>query len=385
MIKFEDVTFGFPQKDLYDSISFVIEEGEHAVLIGSNGTGKTSLLKLMTDPDRYTWEGRIEVAPDARIAFVDQFVKHEASEGSVFDYLAEPFEALQQQADQVCRQMESGENMEALCDRYQQLLDEMEAIDAYDHEVNIKKELALAGLAGIENNSLRQISGGEYKLLSIIRSMLQKPQLLIMDEPDVFLDFENLVGLTRLINGYEGTILVITHNRLLLNQCFDKILHLENRQLQTFPGSFTEYQRALLETKIDMLEHAAKFDEFMDIQRANIERMRDDATEKADPRKGRQLKARVSYLERLKVMKGSYPFIEEHDCGIVFPVLSEEKEQGGEEEMQPLLSVKEYSLAYDRPLLSHVSFDIFAGDKIAIVGANGTGKSSLLRDIGRML
>lgn len=381
MIRFEDVTFGFPQKDLYDAISFEIEDGEHAVLIGSNGTGKTSLIHLMTDPDHYTWEGKIHLDEHARIGFVDQFVKHEPGDMTAFEYLAAPFAQLQKRSDDICKEMEKGENMEELCDLYQQILDEMDAVDAYDHEVNIKKELAVAGLAGIENNSIKNISGGEYKLLSIIRSMLLKPQLLIMDEPDVFLDFENLVGLTRLINGYEGTILAITHNRLLLNQCFDKILHLENKQLQQFPGTFAEYNRSLLETKIDMLEHASKFDEFMDIQRANIERMRDDATEKADPRKGRQLKARVSYLERLKVQKGSYPFIENHRYDIVFPQV-EVSEEPSEE---PVLSVQNYSLSYDRDILKNVSFTVLPGEKVAIVGANGTGKSSLLRDVYDMV
>ena len=85
-----------------------------------------------------------------------------------------------------------------------------------------------------------------------------KPQLLIMDEPDVFLDFENIIGLSKLINNYEGTLIAISHNRLLLSQCFNKILHLENKELQEFPGTFSEYNQAMLETKVQMAEQATK-------------------------------------------------------------------------------------------------------------------------------
>ena len=93
--------------------------------------------------------------------------------------------------------------------------------------VNIYKELKTAGLSELAELKISVISGGEYKLLQVIRQMLKKPALLIMDEPDAFLDFSNLTGLKNLINSYQGTLLVITHNRYLLNHCFDKILHLE--------------------------------------------------------------------------------------------------------------------------------------------------------------
>lgn len=434
MIKFEHVSFSFPKKDLYDDISFEIEDREHAVLIGSNGTGKSTLIKLMMNPDHYTWEGKISIADNARIGFIDQFVKHEGGTTTAFDFLAEPFRALQQKTDDICAKMAEAENMDEIYDEYQKCLDEMDAIDGYNYEVNIKKELAVAGLSEIENISVNQISGGEYKLLSIIRGMLLKPQLLIMDEPDVFLDLENVVGLIRLINSYEGTLLAITHNRLVLNQCFDKIIHLENQKLQEYPGTFAEYNDMMLEMKINMKEQVSRFDDFLEFEEFHIERMRKLATEKPDPKKGKQLRARVSYVERIKNQRGEDPFIEEHEYDFHFPdpngrkkqerpanafsgitifddtareeferviaakygsaaleefeemeaqeALKAEKPEGPEE---PVISVKDYSLEYDRKILSDVSFDIMKGEKVAIVGANGTGKSSLLRDLHVML
>lgn len=375
MIKFTDVSYGFPQKDLYNKICFEIEEKDHAVLIGSNGTGKSTLIDMIIHTEDYLYDGKIEKDDKVRIGLVSQFVKHDMDEMTSFEYLAMPFIELQKKADAVCEKMQTAENMEAAYEEYQACLDEIEAVDGYNYEVNIKKELAVAGVSHLENNSIHQISGGEFKLLSIIRNMLLKPQLLIMDEPDVFLDFENLIGLARLINHYEGTLLAITHNRLLLSQCFQKVLHLENEELQEFPGTFAEYNQAMLETKIEMQEQATKDAQLIEVQKKYVEKLRADATRIASPVKGRQLKARATYLARLQARQCKNPFIEDRDFELQFPDV----------ETGVSISVKNYSLVYEKELLSNVSFDIMPGAKVAIVGANGTGKSSLLRDIYHML
>ena len=380
MIKFTDVSYGFPQKDLYNEICFEINPGDHAALIGSNGTGKSTLVDMIIHTDDYLYDGKIEKDENIRIGYISQFVKHEAEEVSAFDFLAQPFVALQQKSEAVCAEMETTEDMDEVYARYQTVMDEMEAIDAYNYDSNIRKQLAVAGLTALETTSVRKISGGEYKLLSIIRNMLLKPQLLIMDEPDVFLDFENLIGLSKLINQYEGTIIVISHNRLLLSQCFNKILHLENMELQEFPGTFAEYNQAMLETKVQMAEQATKDAEFIAIQEKLIEKLRADATYIDSPTKGRQLKARVSYLERLQARQCKNPFVEDHAYDFTFPEVKWD-EDFDPEDAPVVISVKDYALAFDRELLSNVSFDIRAGEKVALVGANGTGKSSMLKDI----
>ncbi|MDD6160371.1 MAG: ATP-binding cassette domain-containing protein [Oscillospiraceae bacterium] len=378
VIKVEDLSFGFAQKDLYDHICFEIEKGDHAVLIGSNGTGKSTLIDMLLHPENYLYDGKIEREEMGEVGLITQFVRNEGACVTAYDYLAEPIVALLAEADALCGEMAEAEDMEEVCRRYQTCLDRIDAVDGYNYDSNIRRMLENAGLSGIADLSTAVISGGEYKMLSIIRSMLRKPQLLIMDEPDVFLDFENLVGLTRLINSYEGTVLAITHNRLLLNRCFDKVLHLENMELQEFPGSYAQYTRAMLETKIAMHEQSVKDAEWIEIQEKLVERLRDNATDVADPRLGRQLKARVSYLERLQARKTRNPFIEDVTHELRFPEIEEER-------TIPDIGFEDYSLAFDQPLISNASFRIGGGEKVALVGANGTGKSSMLNDLyGRL-
>ena len=189
-------------------------------LIGSNGTGKTTLVNLIREPDRYIFDGKIKLEGTGRIGYVSQFAIREGDQSvTVYDYLCQDFLELEQAIGEVCMQMESAEDMDALMARYQTLLDESDAMDADNHEINIRRQLKLAELEDKAALELEKLSGGELKLVQVIRQMLRRPGLLIMDEPDVFLDFENLNGLRDLINAYKGTLLVVTHSRYLLAHC----------------------------------------------------------------------------------------------------------------------------------------------------------------------
>ena len=253
MIHAEKLTFGFNSTTLFENISFSLEENCHCALIGSNGTGKTTLMNLIRDPESYIFDGKLTRDGVGRIGYVSQFALREGDQSvTVYDYLCQDFLALEQAIGDVCLQMESAEDMDALMERYQDLLDESDAMDADNYELNIRRQLQLAELENKASLELEKLSGGELKLVQVIRQMLRRPGLLIMDEPDVFLDFENLNGLRDLVNAYRGTLLVVTHSRYLLAHCFDRIWHLENGDLQEFEGNFSEYSYSRLQKKIDL-------------------------------------------------------------------------------------------------------------------------------------
>ena len=376
MINAERLTFGFSSTPLFQNISFTLEKDRHCAVIGSNGTGKTTLINLIREPEHFIFDGKLRLDGAGRIGYVSQFAIREGDQSvTVYDYLCRDFLALEQAIGDICLQMESADDLDALMERYQVLLDESDAIDADNYEVNIRKQLKLAELEDKAALELEKLSGGELKLVQIIRQMLLRPGLLIMDEPDVFLDFENLNSLRDLINAYQGTLLVVTHSRYLLAHCFDKLWHLENGDLQEFEGNFTEYSYSRLQKKID-LQLASLADE-KEIQRITelVERLREETAEVIDPQLGRTLKGKVSYLSRLQDRQIKAPFVEIRQPDICLPAVE------NTEEATELLRLDDYSLAFGDTLLEHVSFTVHAGEKVALVGANGTGKTSMLRQI----
>ena len=378
MIHAEKLTYGFADKDLYRDISFTLPDNRHCVLIGSNGSGKTTLVDLIRRPDEYLFDGKLIRENIGRIGYASQFASRDKQTSlTVYEYLSQDFLKLQEQIDRICEKMATEEDLEPLMEEYQRLLDEGESMDSDNYERNIIRQLQLSGLYDKIRLELSKLSGGEYKLVQIIRHILRRPGLLILDEPDVFLDFENLAGLRELINDYVGTLLVVTHNRYLLEHCFDLLWHLENAALQEYDGTFREYQVSLLKKKIE-LQKAAAIGE-SEYQRAAemVERLRDEATEWVDPTKGRALKAKVTYMERWERKSIEKPFVEIREPDIVLPEIPSCETQ------EPLLEITDYNLRFDKDLLENVSFSVHPGEKVAIVGPNGTGKTTMLRDIWR--
>lgn len=378
MIQVEQLSFGFTAKDLYKDISFTLEAGQHCALIGSNGTGKSTLVEILIHPEDYLYDGKIVRDERCRIGYASQFsVRDKFQDRTVFEFLSERFTSLQKDIEAVCAAMTEAEDLDALYEQYQQLLDQNEAMDGDHYESKIRKSLAVAGMSDLAETKLADISGGEYKMMQIMREMLLAPNLLVLDEPDVFLDFGNLGGLAQLINEYEGTMLVITHDRYLLNHCFNKILHLENGDLQEFDGTYSEYRCSILREKlalklqnIEEQEEIARTQELVDI-------LRKRATEKVNPVIGRSVNAKQSQLDRLVARQIKAPFIEIREPEIVLPEVNVEEAA----EKKPVLTITDYQVSFEEDLLENVSFQIFAGEKAALIGANGTGKTTLIRDI----
>ena len=192
MIQVEKLSYGFPEKELYKEVSFTLEDGVHCAFIGSNGTGKTTLVDMMMHPDDYLYDGKIIRDENCRIGYVSQFSKEEKNQDiTVFTFLSEVFVKNQEETAHVCEQMATAEDLEPVYEEYQRLIDEFQAMDGDNYESNIRKQLKLVGLHQHEHTQLSQLSGGEYKLLHVMKEMLLQPNLLVMDEPDVFLDFDN--------------------------------------------------------------------------------------------------------------------------------------------------------------------------------------------------
>lgn len=375
MIKVDKLSFAFPQKDLYNKISFSLEAGQHCAFIGTSGSGKSTLIDILMDPEEYLFDGKVEIEPVCKIGYVSQFLqKDKAKEMTVFEYIGEEYLKKQNEITAICTEMESSSEIESLLEKYQEALDAFEAMGGDDFESDINKKLNLANLGRHKDLMISELSGGEFKLVQVIKEMLASPDLMIMDEPDVFLDFENLNALKDLINAHKGILLIVTHNRYLLNHCFNKMIHLENKELQEFDGRFMDYNFALLQQKIELQELALADEEEIERNEHLIDKLRFRATLFDDVSNGRKLKARVKIQERLEERKINAPFVE-----IKQPDIGFSTDRKIEDAIA--LNVNDYSVSFDELLLENVNFEIKATDKVALIGANGTGKTTLLREI----
>ena len=375
MIKVEHLSFSFPQKELYKDISFTLEEGQHCAFIGTSGSGKSTLIEILMDPERHLFEGKLEIDPDCTIGYMSQFSQVDpATEMTVFEYIGEEFIKLQDEITAIYAEMANTSDMDSLMEKVQLALDALEAMGGDDYENTIHKQLNLANLMKLRDASLSSLSGGEFKLIQVMKEMLRSPDLMIMDEPDVFLDFENLNALKKLINSHKGMLLVVTHNRYLLNHCFNKIIHLENMELQEFDGRYIEYNFSLLQTKIELQEIAVAEAEEIKRYDGVIENLRAIATINSEASRGRALKARVKFQERLEARRIKAPFVDIKQPNIRFDL-------DHQVEDSVAIKVNNYSVSFDELILQDVNFEIKSTDKVAIIGPNGTGKTTLLRDI----
>lgn len=375
MIKIDNLSYSFPQKDLYNKISFTLQDDQHCAFIGTSGSGKSTLIDIIMDPERYMFDGKLEIDPNCRIGYVSQFSQlDKTKETTVFEYIGEEFIKLQNEITSICTEMETSSDIDTLLIKYQQALDSLDAIGGDDFESNLNKKLTLSNLNKLKDLMVSELSGGQFKLIQVIKEMLNSPDLMIMDEPDVFLDFENLNSLKNLINSHKGIMLVITHNRYLLNHCFNKIIHLENMELQEFDGRYIDYNFTLLQTKIELQELSIADDEEIKRNEHIIKKLRDRAEITGETSAGRYLKARMKFQERLEERRIKTPFVEIKQPGIRLVTNNEIEETIA-------LKVNDYNASFDEMLLENVNFEIKSTDKVALIGSNGIGKTTLLRDI----
>ena len=375
MIQVKKLSFDFPAKVLYKEVSFSLEMGQHCAFIGSNGSGKSTLVDMIINPDKYMYDGKIIKDESCRIGYASQFaVRDKEQEQTVFEYLSEKFVKNQNSTVAICEEMAVAENVEPLFEKYQALLDEFVSMDGDNYISNIQKQLYLAGMRELEETKLSELSGGEYKLLQIMKEMLLSQNLLVLDEPDVFLDFGNLNRLCKLINGYKGTLLAITHNRYLLNHCFNKILHLEDGDIQEYDGSYSEYRCSQLKEKLKLKQQSIEEQEEIYRTEKMVDALRIRATIVANPTLGNAVNAKQTQLDRLLARQIKEPFIELREPLIEFKPVEVKDDY-------TVLSVTDYSVSFDDVLLENISFELKSGEKVAIVGPNGTGKTTLIKDI----
>ena len=369
-----NVTAQYGTQKVLKGVSFEINSGERLGLIGANGSGKTTMLKILMGEDVPS-EGNVNVAGGVRIGYVPQYVDGGDDE-LVLDWLIADYATL---ADNLRVAEErlaiaSEDEMESAMQVYQDARDKYDSADADRRPDEAQATLDSLGLQGKEDQKIGTLSGGEKNVLSLARALLNEPDLLILDEPGNHLDFQGLAWLEEFLISFNGAVLIVSHNRHTLDRVAQGILTLEDGKVKRYVGGYSEYRATRLrELLAQQADYSANQKRLAQLE-ALVKRL--ELTARAVPGKasGRRLRARRSQLAREEKQAVEKPVSEVSAIGAQFA--------DGRTQANIVLQVRGYSKAFDDlSLLEDVDFDLTSGERVAIIGPNGSGKTTLLKEI----
>ena len=373
LITFNSVNFSYIGDPILSDINFTLNEGERVGLIGENGAGKTTLLKLITG-DLAPENGAVQKKNGISVGFLAQTGGFE-SDGTVY---SEMLGAVKPRLDALSRLAELSQKLSAaeygsaeyrgISSRYESLEKYIAAHDCYNAEVRVKTVLGGMGFAGLYEQKVSTMSGGEKTRLKLARLLLEEPDLLILDEPTNHLDIKTLFWLEDYLASFRGAVLIVSHDRYFLDRVTSRILEIENKKLCSYPGNYTKYKVLKAERiALELKEYERQQEE-----RARLQDYVDRNIVRATTAKSAQ--SRVKQLERMEILEKPYTPPAPPRFKFVFPVNTAET----------VLEVKNLDLeAGGKRLFSGGNMVITRGKKLAVVGENGTGKSTFLKLIAR--
>lgn len=360
MISIENVTKTYGEKELFNGISFTISAKERVGLIGVNGTGKSSLLKIVAGVD-FPDSGEVIAPKDYRIAYSEQnpdlnpeltvLDQVFAGEAPVLKLLKEYEETLLE----LNRVPDDSEIQEKLFD----LQKKMDALDGWDTSTNAKTILNKLGIVEYEKK-IGELSGGQKKRVALAQVLIQSPDLLILDEPTNHLDFESVKWLEDYLSRYKGALLLVTHDRYFLDRVTNRVFELESGNLYSYKGNYADF----LEAKAIREENeAATLEKQKNLFRRELEWIRRGAKARTTKQK-----ARIQRFEKLDENLSSVKTSEKLDLSL-----------SGSRLGKQVFELKDATKTYDSKVILK-SYDLLVKphDRIGIIGKNGTGKSTLL-------
>uniref|UniRef100_UPI0040470BD1 ABC-F family ATP-binding cassette domain-containing protein n=1 Tax=Algoriphagus sp. TaxID=1872435 RepID=UPI0040470BD1 len=368
MLSISNLSYFIGGRALYENANLHIKPKDKIGLVGQNGTGKSTLLKIIHG-DYLPTTGEVQKAKDCTIGFLNQDLLSYQSDDSILDVALAAFKetlAIQEEIDQVLKLMETDYSEEVI-NRLAHLQDRFESNEGYT--IKAKAEEVLEGI-GFQTNDLqkplRQFSGGWRMRVMLAKLLLEKPALLMLDEPTNHLDLPSIQWVENYLKNYEGAVVVVSHDQTFLDNCISTTVDVANETLTSYPGNYSFYKE---EKKLRMeLQQNAYENQQQQIKQTErfIERFRAKAT------KSNQVQSRIKALDRMER---------------VHEVVNDEafvnfKFKFSQKSGRDVVTLDQVSKAYgDLTILKNTIARIERGDKIALIGANGKGKSTLLRII----
>ena len=370
------ISKSFATDVVLNDVSFHINDNEKAAIVGVNGSGKSTLLKIIVGKESYD-SGDIIIKKDATVGYLAQNQEFESGE-SIIDEMqtAKPeVKILEKKMHELSEKMNnaSGDELDALIKQYDNARHRFEQLDGYSYESEING--VLKGL-GFEDNDfskpISKLSGGQKTRVALAKMLLQAPDLIILDEPTNHLDMNSIHWLEGYLNSYKGAVLIVAHDRYFLDKIVTKVVELRQTHSTVFSGNYSDYstkRQALLDSLMK---------QYMN-QQAEIKHQEEVITKLRSFNREKSIKRAESRQKMLDKMDRIEKPIEENTQ---MHLLFTPKIQSGND----VLTIKNLSKSFgEHSLFSDIAFEVKRGEKVAIIGDNGTGKTTILKMINKML
>ncbi|WP_434797772.1 ribosomal protection-like ABC-F family protein [Terrisporobacter vanillatitrophus] len=365
---------------ILENICFTVNEGDKIGIIGINGTGKTTLMKIISGEYGYD-EGDIYTSKDCEIGYLQQNTNF-LSNNTILEEVLEIFKPLIDMENYL-RELEhkiseegsknNSPTLEKLMNDYSHVLEDFASKNGYGYKSEAKGVLKGLGFKDEDmDKPINILSGGEKTRVLLGKLLLKKPTLLLLDEPTNHLDSEAIEWLEFFLKQYKGTVMLISHDRYFLDQVVDRVFEIHNKKLKTYNGNYSKFvELSKVEKELELKKYE---DQQKDLkkQEESIERLKAYGREKHLKRARSKEKA----LDKIDVL--DKPEAYRKKAKIQFnPSISSGND---------VLHVEDLSMAYDeRVLFKGVNFDIYRGEKVALIGPNGIGKSTLFKIVMKEL
>ncbi len=368
MLSISNLSYFIGGRPLYENANLHVKPKDKIGLVGQNGTGKSTLLKIING-DYQATTGEVQKAKDCTIGFLNQDLLSFQSEESILNVALAAFKEtlqLQDEIDEVLKKMET-DYSEEIINRLAFLQDRFESNEGYTIKAKAEEVLEGIGFQTVDlEKPLRTFSGGWRMRVMLAKLLLEKPSLLMLDEPTNHLDLPSIQWVENYLKNYEGAVIVVSHDQTFLDNCISSTVEVANQSLTLYPGNYSFYKE---EKKIRMeLQNNAYENQQQMIKQTErfIERFRAKAT------KSNQVQSRIKALDRLDRVNE----VVNDEAFVNFKFKFSQKSG------RDVVVLDHVSKAYgDLVILKNTTARIERGDKIALIGANGKGKSTLLRII----
>ena len=369
MILLQNISKAYGRNILLKDVNYHCPTQGRIALVGNNGAGKTTLLNILCglDPD---FEGSLIKPKALKLGYLPQIANPTPKATILEEALSGDLDlnAVSNERDAILEKMAINCD-QSVFDRYERLEQQFQDLGGYRVVDDTKKMLQGLGFKEEQfENSVETLSGGWRMRLEFVKMLLNKPNFLILDEPTNHLDLPTIQWFEDYLKRFDGTILFVSHDKDLLNRLSTHVLHLKQGTLTPYVGNFDSFLEAF-SMKQSQQDHMAKC---LKLQAEHIEKFIN--TFRATPTKAKQVQSRLKMLSRLRLLEDSIEFDEMQDT---MNLSLRNPYPSGKE----VLKVDKLRIGYDKPLTREMSFTLLRGQKIGILGANGLGKSTLLKTL----